>query len=68
LTDTYEQTEFVVGTGWLFVMGDNRPQSTDSRACFGIGCFHTQSYLVPYDHIIGKVLVRIWPRPQASSF
>jgi signal peptidase I len=36
----------------LFVMGDNRSDSCDSRFALG---------LVPIDHVIGPVFVRIWP-------
>ncbi|MFH0887497.1 MAG: signal peptidase I, partial [bacterium] len=37
--------------GCYFVMGDNRSNSSDSRA-FGF---------LPRDYIIGKAMVRIWP-------
>jgi signal peptidase I len=36
----------------LFVMGDNRPDSNDSR--FGLG-------FIPYDKVIGRAFVKIWP-------
>ena len=41
-----------VPEGKLFVMGDNRPNSLDSR--FGLG-------FVPIDRVIGKAVVVIWP-------
>lgn len=47
---------------WLFVMGDNREHSTDSRCCFTIGCYGNDKwYLVPYDDIIGRVRARLFP-------
>ena len=55
--DTFEVTS------GFFVMGDNRWASTDSRCCFGLQCYKNTNYLVPMDHIIGKVLVRVFPNP-----
>lgn len=41
----------VVEEGHLFVMGDNRGRSSDSRV-FGV---------VPGDNVVGKAVLRIWP-------
>ncbi len=49
---------FTVPAGDVFAMGDNRLESTDSRA-FGP---------VSDDRIIGKVIVRFWPIGDARFF
>ena len=51
---------FIVSDGYL-AMGDNRDHSTDSRCCFGFGCYSGSNYLVHDADIIGKVLVRLYP-------
>lgn len=48
---------------WFFVMWDNRGFSTDSRCCFGLGCTPETPYTITQDRIIGKVLLRVFPRP-----
>ena len=44
-------SDIVVPEGYVFVMGDNRNHSTDSR-CFGC---------IPVSKIEGKVWIRFWP-------
>ena len=46
----------VVEEGHYFVLGDNRPRSSDSRE-FG---------LVPDEHVRGRVDVRLWPLSRAG--
>jgi signal peptidase I len=67
LDDAYVPAEYkshddwgpqVISEGYYFVMGDHRNNSSDSRH-WG---------LVPKKYIIGKVLVRWWPIPQATVF
>ena len=67
LDDDYVPSEYrshddwgpqVISEGYYFVMGDHRNNSSDSRH-WG---------LVPKKYIIGKVLVRWWPLPEARVF
>ncbi len=44
-------TDITVPEGHVFVMGDNRPHSTDSRS---FGC-------IPVEKIESRVLIRFWP-------
>ena len=45
-----------VAEGQVFVMGDNRPNSSDSRV-FGA---------IPIDSIVGRAFVKIWPFPRVG--
>lgn len=42
----------VIESGKLFVMGDNRPNSQDSRSSLG---------QIPLDKVVGKAFVLLWP-------
>jgi signal peptidase I len=48
----------VVPSGDLFVMGDNRGNSCDSRFALGY---------VPLDHVIGRAFVVVWPPGRIGS-
>ena len=49
--------EVLIPEGHLFVMGDNRPRSSDSRA-FGP---------IPFQSIIGKVFFRYFPTQRLGT-
>lgn len=55
---TYGNDKWVLEDHEYFVMGDNRPFSSDSRR-WG---------LLPKDDIIGRVLLRIWPFSAFAQF
>jgi len=52
VADTREFGPVTVPEGEYLVLGDNRPNSDDSR--FSLGT-------VPRDHLVGKAFVIIWP-------
>jgi len=45
----------------MFMVGDNRAHSTDSRCCFGSSCYDGANYVIYPKDIIGKVAVRLYP-------
>ena len=53
ITDIMTEYPFTVSEGHIFVMGDNRPNSKDSRS--------TSLGEVPVEAIGGKAVVRLWP-------
>ncbi len=55
---TQGNREVTVTKGQLYVMGDNRPNSLDSRS-FGT---------IPSDEVVGKLIVRVWPINKAKKF
>ena len=48
----------MIPPGFIFVMGDNRPQSKDSRH-FG---------LVNVEAVRGRVMLRLWPLDEITAF
>ena len=57
VTESDRYNDFIVPKGYIFAMGDNRPNSQD---CRHFGC-------VPYEKIEGKVVFRFWPPSEIGS-
>jgi signal peptidase I len=58
IPETSGNVDVVVGPHQVFVSGDNRPDSLDSRAFGPINA----------DQIVGKLVVRVFPISQAKTF
>ena len=56
-TQEEEYSDVIVPENTIYVMGDNREQSKDSRS---FGC-------IPYDRVNGYIVCRIWPFSRFGS-
>jgi len=57
----WDKTEYDV-TNWYFVMWDNRWHTSDSLSCFSRQCYEWANYLVSDQYMIGRVMVRLFPK------
>jgi signal peptidase I len=60
VNDTKLAFSYTVPTGQVFVMGDNRLQSADSR-------YHPQDPFIPVSSILGQPSFIIWPLNHVGS-
>lgn len=60
-----KRTEFKVPEGYYFLIGDNRPMSTDGRTCFkdpmSGACNDPNNAFVPEANIQGRAWLVLWP-------
>lgn len=59
VNDTKKTFDYIVPKGELFVMGDNRLNSADSR-------YHVTDPFVPVDRVLGQPHIRFWPLNRIS--
>ena len=57
----WDKTEYEV-TNLYFVMWDNRWHTSDSLSCFSRQCYEWANYLVSDQYMIGRVMVRLFPK------
>ena len=55
--------DLVVPEGRMFVLGDNRGDSTDSRHLLGA----PGGGMIPVERVVGEVDRRVWPLPRAGA-
>ena len=58
-TNIVSASEYTVPENCVFVMGDNRMHSHDSRS--------EDVSFIPYKNVLGKVVCRVWPLNKIGS-